>query len=104
MESHDDSSASEELIATRFDRPFTDQEQVELARRLQTKWLLRIEDLLDTGRINATEMATLARVLQANGWVLDPSKLPHDIRDKITSDVDPEQLDNEDVILFKKRA
>jgi hypothetical protein len=34
-------------------------------------------------------MATLARVLLANGWSLDPSKLPEKLRNKL---IDSEEL------------
>lgn len=69
--------------------------QVEIAERLQLKWLLHMEILLNTGAITSTDLATLARFLQNNGWSLDPTKLPKGLRDKLTSHLKPEDFDNE---------
>lgn len=63
------------------------QQQVDIAKRLQEKWLKRMEYLLDTGEITSTDMATLARVLLQNGWSLDPNDLPQTLRDKLTKRV-----------------
>jgi hypothetical protein len=63
-------------------------EQFEIAERLQTKWLIRMEALLDSGDITSTDMATLFRFLSDNGWQVDPDKLPETLRQKLTkSDV-----------------
>lgn len=72
------------------------QTQLEIAERLQLKWLKRMEALLDDATITSTDLATLNRFLMANGWTLDPSKLPKNLRDKMTSHVSPEDLDEED--------
>lgn len=58
-------------------------EQLDVAERLQGKWLLHMEKMLDAGTITSTDMATLCRWLMANGWSLDPSKLPQPLRDKL---------------------
>jgi len=58
--------------------------QVEIASRLQLAWLKRMEKMLEDGTITSTDMATLARVLLANGWVLDPAQLPQGLRGRIT--------------------
>ena len=50
--------------------------QLEVAERLQAKWLQRMEFLLDSGMATSTDLATLSRVLLQNGWSLDPKKLP----------------------------
>lgn len=50
--------------------------QLEIAARLQEKWLQRMEFLLDHGMITSTDLATLSRVLLQNGWSLDPKRLP----------------------------
>lgn len=63
------------------------QRQIDIAERLQQKWLERMEYLLDSGEITSTDMATLARVLLQNGWSLDPSDLPQSLRDKLTKRV-----------------
>ena len=63
------------------------QAQIEIAERLQLKWLEHMEELLkgdgDEG-MTSTDLATLARVLMHNGWTIDPAKLPQGLREKIT--------------------
>ena len=65
-----------------------DVSQVELAERLQVLWLERMETLLNDGEITSTDLATLARVLLANGWTLDPTRLPTSLREKLTKHVE----------------
>lgn len=74
------------------------QRQIEITERLQMKLLDRFEKALDEGTITSTDMATLTRLLSQNGWSLDPSKLPQNLRALLTSHVDPEELDDEQVI------
>ncbi len=63
-------------------------DQVEIAARLQLKWLERMEQLLESGEITSTDMATLARVLLSNGWNLDPQTIPTSLREKLTTSLD----------------
>lgn len=63
-------------------------EQVQIAERLQLKLLQHLESLLDSGEITSTDVATLARLLMANGWSIDPTKIPQGIKDKITKHID----------------
>jgi hypothetical protein len=77
-------------------------EQAELAAKLQSKWLRRMETLLDNGTINATEMAVLARVLLQNGWEFDLAKLAGPLRDKLTSHVSPEELEQDGILPMRK--
>lgn len=77
--------------------------QVALKERLESKWLQHMEKLLDEGTITSTDMATLARVLLQNGWTLDASKIPAKLRDKLTTHVSPEELED-DVFPIHKRA
>lgn len=60
-------------------------EQIELAKRLQMYWLEEMENRFKAGEITSTDMATLARVLMRNGWTLDPSQLPEDLREKLST-------------------
>lgn len=69
--------------------------QIDLAAQLQLKWLERMNTLMDEGTITSTDLATLARVLLANGWTLDPARLPQALREKLTSKVDPSEFDDE---------
>lgn len=80
------------------------QEQAALSERLQTKWLQRMEAMIDNGTATATDMATLARVLLANGWSFDPTQIPKNLRDKLTTHVDPTELDDDDVFPIRKKA
>jgi hypothetical protein len=84
--------------------PLTPEEQTALAERLQTKWLQRMEKLLDSGEATATDMATLSRVLLQNGWSLDPKQLPQGLRDKLTSQVSPEELDDDGILPIRRNA
>lgn len=78
--------------------------QVAIAERLQLKWLERMEMLLDAGEITSTDMATLVRFLVANGWTLDPTKMPTRLRDKLTTSLKPDDFDSEaDVLPFRSR-
>lgn len=83
----------------------TDKEkQLEISQRLQLKWLVRMEEMFDNGTITSTDMATLQRFLSANGWSLDPSRLPKGLKDKLTQHVSPEDLDGSDVIPMRRKA
>jgi len=77
--------------------------QLDIKARLETKWLERMEKMLDSGDITSTDMATLARVLQNNGWVIDETKLPQHLRDKLTTHVSPEELED-NVLSIRKHA
>lgn len=69
-------------------------EQIEIAERLQLKWLRTMERMLDEGTVSATDMATLARVLSSNGWSIDPHQLPQSLKDKMKRS-DPKVFDDE---------
>jgi hypothetical protein len=73
------------------------QKQIELAERLQDMLLLYFETKLKEGTLTDTGAATLARLLMANGWSLDPSRLPTTIKDKLTRTIDPTQFTEDDV-------
>lgn len=78
--------------------------QLEIAERLQLKWLERMEKLIDDGSVTSTDMATLVRFLMANGWTLDRSRLPKGLADKLTTGMSPEDFDSSDVIPFRKQG
>lgn len=63
-------------------------EQTDLAERLQMKLMERFERLLDTEKMSPTDSATLARLLTQNGWSFDESRLPKNLRDRLTKDVE----------------
>lgn len=80
------------------------QKQVAIAERLQLMWLERMETLLTTGEITSTDLATLSRFLMANGWTLDPTRLPEKLRNKLTSGMQPEDFDDSDVLPMRRNA
>ena len=83
------------------------QKQIELAEKLQMKALEYFENGFDTGTLTATDVSTLVRLLSQNGWVLDPARVPQGLRDKLTSTLDPSDLEDDgDVIpiIRKRRA
>lgn len=51
---------------------------------------LLLDDLIKAFRdntVSATDRATVIRLLQSNGWALDPASIPSDLKDKLTSKV-----------------
>lgn len=77
--------------------------QLDIAEKLQLKWLEHMDNLLENKQITSTDLATLARVLLANGWTLDPKKLPQRLRDKLTSQVSPEELEDDGILSIQRR-
>lgn len=60
--------------------------QIAAAERLQELILENFEELLTTRRdqLTATDRATIVRLLQANGWTLDPAQMPTDLKNLLT--------------------
>jgi hypothetical protein len=71
--------------------------QVAIAERLQTKLLERWERILANDTITPTEVATLTRMLMANGWDVDPSRLSQGLRDKLTAIVSSKDFEDADI-------
>ena len=78
--------------------------QVEIAERLQKKWLERMEAMLDDGTITSTDRATLYRFFAQNGWTVDPKKMPKGLRDKLTTDVTEEELEDDGILPMRRKA
>jgi hypothetical protein len=79
--------------------------QIEITERLQLMWLEHMEKLFKDGGITSTDLATLQRFLSANGWTLDPTRIPQGLKDKLTANVDPKSFENDgDVLPFRKNA
>jgi hypothetical protein len=79
----------------------TNEEQLDIAERLQGKWLKHMEKMLDAGTITSTDMATLARLLLASGWNLDPSKVPEKLRNKLIDEIGADAFDELPVRLVR---
>jgi hypothetical protein len=76
--------------------PSLPQDAASIVERLKTKWLQRMEKLIDDETITSTDMATLCRLLAHNGWVLDPKRMPKGLADKIGERIDPTSFDEGD--------
>lgn len=74
----------------------TKKEHLELAEEMQTLLLEDFRNMLRDGTASATDRATIARLLVANGWSLDPVLMGQGVTSKITKHVDPTQFDAED--------
>lgn len=72
-------------------------EQVRIAEALQTKLLKRWEKILDNDTITPPEVATLTRMLMANGWDVDPSRLSQGLRDKLSAIVSSKDFEDADI-------
>lgn len=81
------------------------QEHVSRARRLQDLLLQKYEEKLLSGDLSDTGMAALQKLLLANGWDFDESNVPEELKDQLTSHVDPESLEDtdEDVLDIRRR-
>lgn len=79
------------------DAKLTKNEQLDLAERLQAMLLRSYLKRLQEGSLSDTGMASLQRLLSQNGWSLDPAQLPQELRHMLTSEVSPEELDEEDL-------
>ena len=74
------------------------QEQVDKAEQLQELLLDDLIRLFKEGEATATDRATLARLLKDNGWSVDPSMVPQELRDKLTSKIAPGDDIDDDVV------
>jgi hypothetical protein len=79
----------------------TKEEQIEVAERLQGKWLLAMERMLDAGTITSTDMATLCRWLMSNGWSVDPSTLPVKLQNRLIDAIGADAFDELPVRLVR---
>lgn len=79
----------------------TKDEQIEVAERLQGKWLLAMERMLDAGTITSTDMATLCRWLMANGWSVDPATIPQPLKNKLIDSLGADAFDDLPVRLVR---
>jgi hypothetical protein len=66
-----------------------DNAQLELARQLQTLLLKDFLSLAASGELSPTDRRTLYQMLKDGGWSLDPTRLPQDLRSKLTSALSP---------------
>lgn len=84
-------------IAEALDAPA----QISVAVRLQTALLRTYEKRLKKGTLSDTGLAALTRLLQQNGWALDPKHIPQGLKDKMTTTMDPRDFDEDDGVVGK---
>lgn len=74
-----------------------DQEQVEKARVLQDLLLEDLIRLFESGseNISAADRKLVYTICKDNGWSLDPSMVPQDLQDRLTSAISAADLDAE---------
>jgi hypothetical protein len=72
-------------------------DQIAIAEKLQLKLLEYFEKKLENNTLTDTGAATLARLLMQNGWNLDPSAVPEGLRSKLTQNIDPNELNEDDL-------
>lgn len=72
------------------------QEQIEIAEKLQLKLLNHFDAMLDKGTLSATDAATLARLLMANGWSIDPKSVPTGLRAILTEGLNAIDVDEDE--------
>lgn len=75
------------------------EEQIALAEELQGMLLKEYKRRLETRTISGTGMASLQKLLKDNGWNLDPAHLKQELRDLLTTEVDPDELDDDDDVI-----
>jgi hypothetical protein len=79
------------------------EEQLALSERLQTKLLRDFERILDDQTATAADRAVIFKFLHANGWNVDPAAIPQSVRGVLAANLDPNALDDDDVIpMFRK--
>lgn len=61
--------------------------QIEKMEKLQDLILDDLIKAVEGGTATATDRATIIRLLQSNGWDLDPARIPQELRDKLTKKV-----------------
>jgi hypothetical protein len=79
-------------------------EQSDLAGQLQAMLLRGYYQRLKRGTLSDTGFAALQRLLQQNGWTLDPAKLPQGLGDLLTSKVSFDGEDDEPQVVGHIKA
>lgn len=69
-------------------------------RALLEHWMKQAE----AGTISSTDAASLSRLASQNGWVLDETRLPSRLKDKMTTQHDPRVLDQDDGVIPIRKA
>ena len=80
-----------------------EKDQIDVAVELQILILEDFKELLTTRKdeLTATDRATIVRLLQANGWSIDPAALPEDLKGMLTRNVAFDDDDTPELSLAK---
>lgn len=73
--------------------------EIEMMKYIRKKMLIHWKKLLDSGEITSTDLATITRLAVQNGWVLDETRLPSRLKDKLLTHHDPSVLDDDDGVI-----
>jgi hypothetical protein len=74
-------------------------QQMTKAEKLQDLWLDAMIAKLEDGSATSTDFATLLRFLENNGWTVDPTKIPSDLKDMLSSQVSFDDPVEDDAVL-----
>jgi predicted transcriptional regulator len=81
------------------------EEQIETADLLQAGLLQTYLRRLKNGTLSDTGLAALQRLLQANGWTLDPATMKKALKDNLLDNISPDEIEEQANILpLRKRA
>lgn len=74
------------------------QRQNLMAERLQDLLLKEYERRLKDGELSDTGLGQLQKLLmQAGAWNFDPNRIPQSLKDTLTSHINPEDLEDDDL-------
>lgn len=78
--------------------------EIELLKMLRKGMLKEWIRQMRAGKLSSTDAATITRLATQNGWVLDETRLPTRLKDKLTSHFDPADIDPADDKVIPIRA
>lgn len=73
-----------------------DAEVLDIVEKLKLGVLKEFQRKLEDKSLSGTDLSTLVRLLEHNGWVLDPSRIPQGLKDKLLSTIDPKKFSKDD--------
>ena len=65
--------------------------QVKKAEQLQDLLLDDLIKMFEAGEATSTDRATLAKLLRDNGWSVDASQVPQELKSQLTSSIQAEE-------------
>jgi hypothetical protein len=94
-----DLDTPEPIEITKMDKT----KQIETTELLQAGLLQTYLRRLKNGTLSDTGLAALQRLLQSNGWTLDPNTLPKELKDMLLDKVSPEEIEESAGVLPMRR-